>query len=332
MEQREREMPEADGKKVKLDIQGMHCASCALLIEKALKDHPGVKEANVNFATEKAYVAYNPNLTKKAELVEKIRSTGYDAHIETKKTIINIGGMTCASCAPTIETALRKTGGIMEANVNLATEKAVVVYDSHIHPQDRTFLWLKILKQLLNRKKFVHNCIGLLYHEASVLFPERSREQKWHDVQEYSQHFVECRKALIRHIIVSQIEYEIESSIRMKCAWQILRKGRAGKHHHPEVKASTPFLRIDEYNLVLSSGGFKKYNDVKKFHEKKTIMKMIPTMTTYVTRDSTNQIQEKNHTKRIIIKHDTVFEQITNELGIIVSNRKIGDVRVNTSN
>ncbi|MCW4027003.1 MAG: heavy metal translocating P-type ATPase, partial [Candidatus Bathyarchaeota archaeon] len=116
-------------KQDRLSITGMHCASCALTIEKALKNHPGVEEASVNFATEKAYVTYDPNSTSKNELVETVRSAGYDAHLETKKTIMKIGGMTCASCAQTIETALRETEGIMEANVNLATEKAVVVYD-----------------------------------------------------------------------------------------------------------------------------------------------------------------------------------------------------------
>jgi Cu+-exporting ATPase len=116
-------------KKVHLNIKKMHCASCALTIEKALKDHSGVKEANVNFASEKAYLTYNPNVTNKNELIKTVRGAGYDAILETKKTIIRIGGMTCASCAQTIENALKKTEGIIEANVNLATEKAVVIYD-----------------------------------------------------------------------------------------------------------------------------------------------------------------------------------------------------------
>ncbi len=40
-----------------------------------------------------------------------------------------IGGMTCASCAQTIRNGLGKTEGVVEANMNLASEKAVVVYD-----------------------------------------------------------------------------------------------------------------------------------------------------------------------------------------------------------
>jgi Cu+-exporting ATPase len=122
-------MAKKKSKKALLNIKRMHCASCALTIEKALKEHSGVKEANVNFASEKAYLTYDPNVTNKSALIKTIRDTGYDAALETKKTIIRIGGMTCASCAQTIENALKKTDGIVEANVNLATEKAVVVYD-----------------------------------------------------------------------------------------------------------------------------------------------------------------------------------------------------------
>ena len=107
----------------------MSCASCAQTIEKGLKEHVGVDEANINFASEKAYLTYDPKVTNKKELIETVRATGYDAYLETKKTIIRIGGMTCASCAQTIENALKKTEGILEANVNLASEKAVVVYD-----------------------------------------------------------------------------------------------------------------------------------------------------------------------------------------------------------
>ncbi len=122
-------MAKEKNKKVHLNIKGMHCASCALTIEKALKEHSGVKEANVNFASEKAYLTYDSNATNKSKLVKTVRDTGYDAAFETKKTIIKIGGMTCASCAQTIENALKKTEGIVEATVNLASEKAVVVYD-----------------------------------------------------------------------------------------------------------------------------------------------------------------------------------------------------------
>lgn len=116
-------------KKKTIPISGMHCASCAQTIEKALRGTSGVKEANVNFATEKAYVTYDSNITNQSEVINAINATGYEAQLETKKTILKIGGMTCASCAQTIENALKKAEGIIEANVNLATEKAIVTFD-----------------------------------------------------------------------------------------------------------------------------------------------------------------------------------------------------------
>jgi len=115
--------------KSQIKISGMHCASCSQTIEKALKEAPGVKEANVNFVTEKAYITYDANIINEREVIATIKATGYEAHLETKKTILKIGGMTCASCAQTIENALKKTEGVVEANVNLATEKAVITYD-----------------------------------------------------------------------------------------------------------------------------------------------------------------------------------------------------------
>ena len=44
--------------KIDLDVKGMHCASCVLKVEKAIKKIPGIKSANVNLATEKATVEY----------------------------------------------------------------------------------------------------------------------------------------------------------------------------------------------------------------------------------------------------------------------------------
>jgi Cu+-exporting ATPase len=62
--------------KQQYEISGMHCASCALKIEKALKGVPGVKGANVNFATEKATVEAEKSVQPGA-LVEAVKKTGY---------------------------------------------------------------------------------------------------------------------------------------------------------------------------------------------------------------------------------------------------------------
>jgi Cu+-exporting ATPase len=66
--------------KVELPITGMTCANCAMNIERTLnKKVPGVVQASVNFASEKAAVQYLPNLTNLEEIIAAIRQAGFDA-------------------------------------------------------------------------------------------------------------------------------------------------------------------------------------------------------------------------------------------------------------
>ena len=51
-------------------------------------------------------------------------------NMSNEKIILPISGMTCASCAMTIEKALNKTEGVVSSNVNIATEKATIEYDT----------------------------------------------------------------------------------------------------------------------------------------------------------------------------------------------------------
>ncbi|MFZ3231989.1 MAG: heavy metal translocating P-type ATPase [Patescibacteria group bacterium] len=64
-----------------LEIEGMHCSSCANLIEKSLKNVPGVLEANVNFASEKARVKLGKDAD--ASVLEKaVADAGYSAKLQ----------------------------------------------------------------------------------------------------------------------------------------------------------------------------------------------------------------------------------------------------------
>lgn len=62
-----------------LAVSGMTCATCALRIEKGLKNVAGVNLASVNLATEKATVEYDPKLVEEGQFEKLIRDLGYDA-------------------------------------------------------------------------------------------------------------------------------------------------------------------------------------------------------------------------------------------------------------
>ncbi|HEY0075316.1 MAG TPA: heavy metal translocating P-type ATPase [Abditibacteriaceae bacterium] len=67
-----------------LPLLGMHCAACAHRIEKALGKTEGVESCNVNFATTRATVHYNPQVTNPQKLREAVQKAGYDAIVEEK--------------------------------------------------------------------------------------------------------------------------------------------------------------------------------------------------------------------------------------------------------
>jgi Cu+-exporting ATPase len=61
-----------------IPIKGMHCASCALTIEKSIKKVKGVENCEVNFGTEKAKIKFDPNQTNVREMSDKIKKFGYE--------------------------------------------------------------------------------------------------------------------------------------------------------------------------------------------------------------------------------------------------------------
>ncbi len=117
-----------------LNITGMTCASCANTVERRVGKLEGVQTANVNLATEKLVVEFDENLTNLQNIKDTIKKAGYEATeeiVETQREILMpISGMTCASCANAVQRSIGKLEGVKEVNVNYATEKAKVVYDS----------------------------------------------------------------------------------------------------------------------------------------------------------------------------------------------------------
>lgn len=108
----------------------MHCAACAASVEKQAGALPGVEAASVNLATEKLQLRYDPALFSPGALKKAVEQLGFQMTDpgEESQLIIPIEGMHCAACAQKIEKDVRLLPGVLEASVNLATEKASVRY------------------------------------------------------------------------------------------------------------------------------------------------------------------------------------------------------------
>ncbi|BDP44651.1 ATPase (plasmid) [Deinococcus aetherius] len=113
-------------KTIELGVRGMTCASCVGRVERGLKKVEGVESAVVNLATERATVAYDPAVTVPQALLDKIKDVGYQPVVGEIE--LGVQGMTCASCVGRVERGLRKVDGVLDASVNLATERATVKY------------------------------------------------------------------------------------------------------------------------------------------------------------------------------------------------------------
>ena len=66
-------------------ILGMHCASCAVRNEEAIKKIPGVKEVSVNFGTHNASVHFDENQVSEDVLYEAVVKNGYKVMAEESK-------------------------------------------------------------------------------------------------------------------------------------------------------------------------------------------------------------------------------------------------------
>jgi Cu+-exporting ATPase len=117
-------------RKTSFGISGMTCASCVETIQRSLADLQGIESANVNLATERATISYDPEKVNIEQVKKTVRDAGYDVVLNV--VTISVGGMSCATCANTIEEALRSLDGVQAASVNLASDKVMITYDPQV--------------------------------------------------------------------------------------------------------------------------------------------------------------------------------------------------------
>lgn len=67
-------------KKITLQLTGMHCTSCSLLIDAALEDLPGVKSAKSSYVSQKVEVEFDPTKVALEQMIKAIKSEGYEVN------------------------------------------------------------------------------------------------------------------------------------------------------------------------------------------------------------------------------------------------------------
>ncbi|WP_062236749.1 heavy metal translocating P-type ATPase [Aureimonas sp. N4] len=108
---------------LRLDVEGMSCASCVGRVERAVAAVPGVSSASANLAAERVDVSF-AGAADGAAVIHAVEEVGYGVRQETAE--IGVEGMTCASCVGRVERAVAAVPGVTSVAVNLATERATL--------------------------------------------------------------------------------------------------------------------------------------------------------------------------------------------------------------
>ena len=133
-----REVPQENAT---IGITGMHCASCASTIEKALNKLDGVSRADVNFAAESVNVRFDPDSVTYPDMEKAIRDAGYTPHVrETQEGQLDLKvvGMDNPHCLGTVDGALNRLQGITSKELFI-NEKARISFDPSVISREEIF-------------------------------------------------------------------------------------------------------------------------------------------------------------------------------------------------
>lgn len=112
-------------KEMDIPVDGMHCSSCSLIVEKSLSKLEGIEKVDVDLNTNKAHIILEGNVSN--DLIDKtVQSVGFT--IPYEEVTIQIDGMHCASCVNNVEKLLPRVDGVVEANANLSNQKVTIKY------------------------------------------------------------------------------------------------------------------------------------------------------------------------------------------------------------
>lgn len=150
--------PETKFSTTTLAIEGMTCGACTSAVESGLKDVAGVNSVTVSLLSERAVVEHDAQTITPEQIAELIEDRGFGARVvETKAspagqggssklanrtenksghmvTTVAIGGMTCGACTSSVQNAVANVDGVIQFNISLLAERAVIVHDPSILP------------------------------------------------------------------------------------------------------------------------------------------------------------------------------------------------------
>ena len=116
-------------KEMDVPIEGMHCASCVLAVNKTFEREEGVEAVDADLASNKLHITVNPKKMNYDEMDSIVKGLGFQLHSD--EVTLRIEGMHCASCTMNVENFLIRRDGIFDVKADLTSGTAFVRYDKN---------------------------------------------------------------------------------------------------------------------------------------------------------------------------------------------------------
>lgn len=132
-------------KEMDLPIEGMHCASCVLSLNKTFEKVEGVESVDADLASNKLHLTVNPKKLPFDEIETLVKNLGFKLH--TDEVTLKLNGMHCASCVMNVENFLIRLDGIFDVKADLTSQTARINYD-------KTKVTVKDMEEVINSLGF----------------------------------------------------------------------------------------------------------------------------------------------------------------------------------
>ncbi|TVY14793.1 Copper-transporting ATPase 2 [Lachnellula arida] len=142
-----------------LAVEGMTCGACTSAVESGFKDVAGVKHFSISLLSERAVVEHDSSLLSAEQIAEIIEDRGFGATVvesglsapkkisgrgesssgkdKVATTTVAIEGMTCGACTSAVEGGFKDLEGLIQFNVSLLAERAIVIHDPSKLPPEK---------------------------------------------------------------------------------------------------------------------------------------------------------------------------------------------------
>ena len=143
-------------------VKGMHCASCAGIIEKTFKKAEGVHSAEVNYGTEKARVAFDESKTSAQELSKKIEPLGYSLEVLSSAEEMGMSADEHAAHLGTGQSKKERLAEVADMKTKVLSALPLAIFAALVMAWDILAQYKAVPEMSYTIKEFIHHLLPIL--------------------------------------------------------------------------------------------------------------------------------------------------------------------------